>query len=141
MAMIAVAFFVGLLFSAGLAVSQMIDPAVVLGFLDIAGDWNPTLVMTLVGGIIGAMPGFALARRRQVPVLGGTFQVPTRRDLDARLIGGAVLFGIGWGLAGICPGPAIAGLSTGMWQFALFVVAMLAGMAIHDSMARLKKGA
>lgn len=136
--MIAVAFFVGLLFSAGLAVSQMINPAVVLGFLDIAGDWNPTLLMVMAGGFVGAVPGFALARRRQAPVLGGAFQIPTRRDLDARLIGGAVLFGIGWGLAGICPGPAIAGLSTGMWQFALFVVAMLAGMVIHDGLARLK---
>jgi uncharacterized membrane protein YedE/YeeE len=138
MAVMVVAFGVGLLFSAGLAVSQMINPAVVLGFLDIAGDWNPTLVMVMAGGIVGAVPGFMLARRRQVPVLGGTFQVPTRRDLDARLIGGAVIFGIGWGLAGICPGPAIAGLSTGMWQFVLFVGAMLAGMAIHDGLARLK---
>ncbi len=88
MAVMVVAFGVGLLFSAGLAVSQMINPAVVLGFLDIAGDWNPTLVMVMAGGIVGAVPGFMLARRRQVPVLGGTFQVPTRRDLDARLIGG-----------------------------------------------------
>ncbi len=138
MAVMVVAFGVGLLFSAGLAVSQMINPAVVLGFLDIAGDWNPTLLMVMAGGFAGAVPGFALARRRQAPALGGTFQVPTRRDLDARLIGGAVLFGIGWGLAGICPGPAIAGLSTGMWQFVLFVIAMLAGMVIHDGLARLK---
>jgi uncharacterized membrane protein YedE/YeeE len=138
MAMIVVAFFAGLLFSAGLAVSQMINPAVVLGFLDVAGDWNPTLIMVMAGGFIGAVPGFALARLRQVPVFGGAFQVPTRRDLDARLIGGGVIFGIGWGLAGICPGPAIAGLSTGMWQYVVFVTAMLAGMAIHDGLARLR---
>ncbi len=138
MAVIVVAFGVGLLFSAGLAVSHMMDPAAVLGFLDVAGNWNPTLITVMAGGFIGAVPGFALVRRRQSPVLGGTFQMPTRRDLDARLIGGAVLFGVGWGLAGICPGPAIAGLATGMWQFVLFAGAMLAGMAVHDGLARLK---
>lgn len=136
MALIAIAFGVALLFGAGLAVSRMIDPVVVLGFLDIAGDWNPTLFFVFAGAVVAAAPGFAYARRRAKPVLREEFHIPTRRDPDARLIGGAIVFGAGWGLAGICPGPALAGLSTGMWQFAVFVGAMLAGMALHAAVAR-----
>jgi len=136
MAVTGIAFAVGLLFGAGLAVSHMMDPAYVLGFLDVAGDWNPTLIMVMIGGIVGAAPGFIMARRLKKPVLADAFQMPTRRDMDTRLITGAVLFGAGWGLAGICPGPAIAGLSTGMWQFAVFVVAMVVGMALHDGLVR-----
>lgn len=136
MAVILAAFAAGLLFSAGLAMSHMIDPAYVLSFLDVAGAWNPTLLFTMVGAVLAAAPFFALGRRRAHPVLGGSFQVPTRRDIDARLLSGAALFGIGWGLAGLCPGPAIAGLSTGQWQYFVFVPAMLAGMALCDGYDR-----
>lgn len=131
MAVILVAFAVGLAFGAGLAISHMMDPVFVLGFLDLAGHWNPTLLFVMGGAVVAAVPGFWLARRRTEPALGGTFLVPVRRDLDARLMAGAVVFGVGWGLAGLCPGPAVAGLSTGMWQFLVFVPAMLAGMAAH----------
>ncbi len=122
---------IGLIFGAGLTVSQMINPAKVIGFLDIAGDWDPTLGVVMAGALLGAVPGFALARRRRAPLLGGNFQVPRRRDIDARLIVGAAIFGIGWGLAGFCPGPALAALSTGAWPVALFVATMIAGMALH----------
>ena len=140
MAVILAAFGVGLLFGAGLAVSHMMDPMYVLGFLDIAGDWNPTLLFVMAGAVAAAAPGFMLARGRLHPLLGGTFQVPTRRDIDARLLAGALLFGIGWGIAGLCPGPALAGLSTGLWQFFVFVPAMLAGMAIHAGFDRICPG-
>ncbi|MGE0651776.1 MAG: DUF6691 family protein [Alphaproteobacteria bacterium] len=132
MAVILAAFATGLLFGAGLAVSHMMDPMYVLGFLDIAGDWNPTLLFVMGGAVTAAAPGFYLMRVRRQPLLGGAFQVPTRRDIDTRLLAGSLLFGIGWGIAGLCPGPALAGLSTGMWQFLVFVPAMLAGMALHD---------
>jgi len=140
MAVIFAAFGAGLLFGAGLAVSHMMDPMYVLGFLDIAGDWNPTLVFVMAGAVAAAAPGFMLARARIHPLLGGVFQVPTRRDIDARLLAGSLLFGVGWGVAGLCPGPAFAGLSTGLWQFLVFVPAMLAGMALHDGLDRLRPG-
>lgn len=138
--MILAAFALGLLFGAGLAFSHMMDPVYVLGFLDVAGDWNPTLLFVMGGAVAAAAPGFVLARKRLHPLLGGAFQVPTRRDIDGRLLAGALLFGIGWGIAGLCPGPALAGLSTGMWQFLVFVPAMLAGMALHDGASRILGG-
>jgi uncharacterized membrane protein YedE/YeeE len=122
--------FAGLLFGAGLAVSGMIDPAKVIGFLDIAGDWDPTLAFVMAGALIAAALGYALARRRERPVFGLRMDIPTRRAIDARLLLGAALFGAGWGLAGFCPGPAIAALATGLWPVVLYVAAMLAGMAL-----------
>jgi len=131
MGLVIASLFVGVLFGAGLAVSRMIDPAKVIGFLDVAGNWDPTLAFVMAGALAAAIPGFALARRRGAPVLGGTLRIPTRRDIDVRLLGGAALFGIGWGLSGFCPGPAISALSTGMWQVVVFVAAMIAGMLLH----------
>ena len=125
------ALLAGLLFGAGLAVSQMIDPAKVLGFLDVAGDWDPSLILVMVGALIVATPAFWIARRCRHPLCGEGFDIPARRDIDKRLVLGAILFGIGWGLAGYCPGPAIAGLTLGLWQTWLFVAAMFAGMALH----------
>ncbi|HEX9701381.1 MAG TPA: DUF6691 family protein [Rhodospirillales bacterium] len=122
---------VGALFGAGLAISQMMVPAKVLGFLDVAGAWDPTLAMVMIGALAAAAPGFALARKLQAPVLAAAFETPTRRDLDARLLAGAAVFGVGWGLSGFCPGPALAALSTGIWQVTAFVAAMLAGMVIY----------
>lgn len=121
---------VGLLFGAGLAVSGMINPAKVLNFLDIAGDWDPTLAFVMAGAIAVALPATMMVRRRARPLLADSFDLPTRRKLDLPLIGGAAMFGLGWGLAGFCPGPGLSALSTGMWQAGLFVVAMFAGMAI-----------
>ena len=127
---------VGLLFGIGLCVSQMIDPAKVLGFLDIAGVWDPTLAFVMAGALVTAFPGFWVARRWSSPVLTGRFYLPTRTDIDFQLVAGAVLFGVGWGLVGFCPGPAIAALGFGDVQVILFVVAMLGGMLFHRIVLR-----
>lgn len=121
----------GILFGAGLALSDMINPARVLAFLDVAGAWDPTLAFVMAGAIIPAAIGFLLSRRMRAPLLGRSFFIPENRVLDRPLLAGAALFGIGWGLAGFCPGPGIAALAFGLWQPALFVCAMLAGMLIH----------
>lgn len=128
MALLWASLFAGLLFGTGLTVSQMIDPAKVIGFLDFAGNWDPTLAFVMGGALAVTIPGFMLVRRMGSPLVAHTFQLPTRRDIDSRLIGGAALFGIGWGLAGFCPGPALSALVTGVWQVAVFVAAMVAGM-------------
>ncbi len=125
---ILVAGAAGLVFGIGLTVSQMIDPAKVLGFLDIAGDWDPSLAFVMGGGIAAWGLAYLAARRMGRPVLAGKFGIPTRQDLDPRLIGGSAMFGIGWGLAGFCPGPAISVLALGRWEPMIFVAAMLAGM-------------
>jgi uncharacterized protein len=121
----------GLLFGAGLAVSDMVNPARVLAFLDFAGAWDPTLAFVMGGALVPAAIAFHFANRMGRPLLEPGFHVPTRRELDARLIGGAVLFGVGWGLVGWCPGPAVAALGFGVWQVPLFVAAMLVGMVFH----------
>jgi uncharacterized protein len=131
MPVILASLLIGTLFGAGLAVSRMIDPAKVLGFLDVAGDWDPTLAVVMAGALLAAAPGFAVARRRARPFLAERFEMPSRRDVDLRLLGGAALFGAGWGLSGFCPGPAIAALATGMLPVLVFVAAMLAGMALY----------
>lgn len=120
----------GLLFGIGLTVSQMVNPAKVLNFLDLAGNWDPTLAFVLAGAVATAALGFRLVRRRTVPLLARSFQWPTARTIDRRLVLGAALFGIGWGLVGLCPGPAIAALSLDPSRVILFVLAMLAGMAV-----------
>lgn len=124
------AFVSGLLFSLGLIVSQMVNPAKVLGFLDIFGNWDPSLAFVMGGAVAMSALGTVIARRRGVPVLARRLETPTRRDLDPRLIGGAALFGIGWGLVGLCPGPALTALTFGPWQVPVFVAAMIAGMAL-----------
>ncbi|MFN4282842.1 MAG: DUF6691 family protein [Alphaproteobacteria bacterium] len=128
---VVVALAAGLIFGFGLALSQMIDPAKVLAFLDVAGAWDPSLAFVMIGALTVAAPAYALAARRARPLYGDNFAVPTRRDIDKPLAFGALLFGAGWGLAGYCPGPAIASLTFGLWQTWLFVAAMLAGMALH----------
>ena len=126
----------GLLFGIGLIVAGMSNPAKVLSFLDIAGVRDPSLALVMSGGIGVGLPVFAWAKRRERSLLGLPMQLPTKRSLDKRLIGGSLLFGIGWGLAGICPGPALvlagAGVSTGLW----FVLAMLAGMLLFEILER-----
>lgn len=122
----------GLLFGLGLTVSAMVDPSKVLNFLDIAGAWDPSLAFVMLAAIPVAAIGFAVARRRGKPLIDTTFRGPTATAVDRRLVVGALLFGIGWGLAGYCPGPALAALSFGNPGTWLFVVAMLVGMAAHD---------
>lgn len=129
-----IAFGAGLLFGLGLMVSDMVNPARVLAFLDLFGDWDPTLVFVMAGGLAVSAGAWALAGKRQAPVCGGAFPGAPTGGIDARLIGGASLFGLGWGLVGVCPGPAITGLLIGGWPIALFVAAMLAGMVAHDQL-------
>ncbi|MFX1762892.1 YeeE/YedE family protein [Paraburkholderia sp. A1RI-2L] len=130
------AFASGLLFGLGLIVSGMANPAKVLAFLDLAGRWDPSLAFVMVGAIAIASIGFRLARARTTSVLGAPMQLPTARHLDPRLIGGALVFGAGWGLAGFCPGPALVSAASGQPRAWLFVAAMLAGMAIFAALER-----
>lgn len=130
MAQIVSAFASGLLFGLGLIVSQMVNPAKVLGFLDIFGNWDPSLAFVMGGAVVVSALGTLVAKRRGVPVLAPRLEIPNRRDLDPRLIGGAALFGIGWGLVGLCPGPALVGLTFGPWPVSVFVAAMIVGMAV-----------
>lgn len=132
MVKVLVCLLIGGLFGAGLAVSGMMDPAKVIGFLDIVGDWDPTLAVVMASALFVSAAGVALARLRADALLGGALRLPSRDDIDWRLIAGAALFGVGWGIAGFCPGPAIAALSTGMWQVGVFFVAMVAGMWVFS---------
>ncbi|CAM5774411.1 membrane protein [Labrys miyagiensis] len=122
----------GAIFGFGLSLSGMLNPVRVQGFLDIFGHWDPSLAFVLAGAVVVAFLGVRLARRLAHPVLDADFKLPTTRAIDMPLILGSALFGVGWGLAGLCPGPAVASLSLGLWQTALFVVAMVAGMILHD---------
>lgn len=124
-------FATGLIFGAGLTISDMINPARVQAFLDLAGDWDPSLAFVMGGAVIPSAIGYAVSRRMRTPLFDKRFFIPENRIMDMRLILGAVLFGVGWGLAGLCPGPALAGLVLGRWEIWLFVLAMLAGMQLH----------
>ncbi len=138
MANVLAALGVGLVFGLGLIVSGMADPARVLGFLDVAGPWNPSLALVMAGAIGVGLVAFTVARRRGRTLSGAPLHWPAARGLDARLIGGALLFGAGWGLAGFCPGPALVGLGMGLRGAGVFVAAMLAGMALFEVLERLR---
>ncbi len=127
-----VALASGVLFGLGLAISGMIDPARVQGFLDVFGAWDPSLAFVLGGAVTVAFGGMFWVRNMRRPVLDDTFHMPTNTWIDGRLILGSAIFGIGWGLGGFCPGPAIASLSLGLTQTFLFVAFMVAGMVLHD---------
>ncbi|MFQ3787922.1 DUF6691 family protein [Halomonas sp. A29] len=120
-------YIAGLLFGLGLALAGMTDPARVLGFLDLFGAWDPTLMFVLGGAVVTTFTGYRLVFRRERPMVGETFQLPSRQDLDARLMGGAALFGIGWGLSGYCPGPAIASIAGMTAPLFAMLIAMVAG--------------
>ena len=122
--------FAGTLFGLGLSISGMVNPAKVIGFLDFAGDWDPTLVLVFGGALLVTIPAFRLILRRPRPVLADDFDLPTKKDVDARLLAGAAIFGIGWGLSGFCPGPGVTALASGLLPVFAFVAAMVAGMAI-----------
>ena len=125
-------FGIGLVFGLGLIISGMTDPGKVLGFLDLAGLWDPSLAFVMGGAILVGALAFALARKRSTSVLGGPMQLPTARHIDRRLVMGSLLFGVGWGIAGFCPGPAIVSLGAGEPKAAVFVLAMLAGMGVFE---------
>lgn len=122
----------GVIFGLGLIVAGMANPAKVLAFLDISGHWDPSLALVMVGAIAVAAPAFLWVRRRQRTLLGETLLIPTNRRLDRRLLAGSALFGVGWGMAGICPGPAWVLAGTGSLPGWLFVAAMLVGMALYE---------
>lgn len=131
-----VSLLVGALFGLGLVVSDMIDPAKVLGFLDIAGHWDPSLALVMGGAVaIGAI-GFAVAQRRPRSLLGAPMRLPEARRIDTRLVAGSAMFGAGWGLVGFCPGPAIAAAGAGEPKALLFVLALAAGMGVYEILER-----
>lgn len=125
------AFVVGLLFGLGLIISGMTDPARVIAFLDLAGDWNPALAFVMGGAILIGAGAFAVAKKRPYSLLGAPMQLPTATGLDKRLLIGSLAFGIGWGIAGFCPGPALVSAAAGQPKAWIFVAAMLVGMACY----------
>jgi uncharacterized membrane protein YedE/YeeE len=129
----AASLIAGLLFGVGLIVSGMADPAKVLGFLDLAGAWDPSLALVMAGAIAVSALAFRLAGRRATSLLGLKMDLPSARQIDRRLVGGSLLFGIGWGIAGFCPGPALVALGMGQAKAAVFVLAMLAGMLLFEA--------
>ena len=129
----------GLVFGLGLIVSGMANPAKVLGFLDLTGRWDPSLAFVMAGAIAVGMVAFALARRRTVSLLGAPMRLPATRSIDRRLVIGSVLFGMGWGIAGFCPGPALVSLGMGEVKGLVFVAAMLAGMGVFAFFERRRR--
>ena len=122
----------GIVFGFGLSLSGMLNPVRVQGFLDVFGAWDPSLAFVLGGAVVVAFIGVQVMKRMRHPVFSDSFHVPTNRRIDAPLIIGSALFGLGWGIGGFCPGPAVASLSIGISQTVLFVIAMLVGMTFHD---------
>lgn len=132
-------FVFGLIFGLGLIVSGMSNPAKVIGFLDLAGIWDPSLMLVMAGAIAIGIVAFTLARRRERSLLGAPMQLPTARGIDRRLVAGSTLFGIGWGLAGICPGPALVLLGSGSAKGIVFTLALLAGMVLFEVQHRMRQ--
>lgn len=126
----------GLVFGLGLILSGMANPAKVLGFLDLAGAWDPSLALVMVGAIAVGLVAFAIAGQRTTSYLGLPLKLPTARHIDGRLVGGGLLFGVGWGIAGFCPGPALVALGTGEARAAAFFAAMLLGMGVFELLER-----
>jgi hypothetical protein len=126
----------GLLFGLGLVISGMTNPAKIIGFLDLSGNWDPSLGFVMAGALLVGAIAFRFANKRQRAILGNPMNIPTKRDIDRRLVLGSLAFGIGWGLAGYCPGPAIASLASGGAKPWLFFIAMLIGMAVFELLER-----
>jgi hypothetical protein len=131
-----VAFIVGLVFGIGLIMSGMTDPGKVIGFLDVFGNWDPSLALVMGGAIVVGVFAFAVARRRTTSWLGGAMHLPRPGQIDRPLVVGSLVFGVGWGLAGFCPGPALVSLGAGQPKAAVFVLAMLLGMMAFDRATR-----
>lgn len=124
-------FLSGLLFGLGLIVSGMVNPAKVIGFLDLAGNWDPSLALVMAAALAVTTPAFHIILKSEKPLFSTAFLLPERTDVDAKLIGGATLFGMGWGIAGFCPGPALTAITSLNSSVIIFVVAMIAGMVLH----------
>src|SRR5258706_10599631 len=130
------AFVAGLVFGFGLIVSGMFNPVKVLGFLDLAGNWDPTLLAVMGSALVVGFVAFAIAGRRTTTLIGTPIHMPTARDIDRRLVLGSLAFGVGWGLAGFCPGPAVVALGTGHVKAFIFFIAMLGGMGLFELLER-----
>jgi hypothetical protein len=133
------AFAAGVLFSIGLGISGMTQPAKVTAFLDFTGNWDPSLACVMIGAISVHAILYRMIRRRPTPLFAAAFSIPTRQDIDLRLLGGSALFGIGWGLGGFCPGPAVTSLASGHASVAIFVAAMIGGMYLYKVVERLQE--
>ncbi|MGD8326168.1 MAG: YeeE/YedE family protein [Sphingomonadales bacterium] len=131
------AFIAGLLFSLGLSISQMVNPAKVLAFLDLAGNWDPSLVFVMGGALGVTAIGYPLVLKRSHPMFAEAFQLPTKKDLDVRLVGGSALFGVGWAMSGYCPGPAIAAVGIGGEKTWIFLATMILGMLVKRGFDKL----
>jgi len=129
----------GLVFGLGLIVSGMVNPSKVLGFLDLAGPWDPSLALVMAGAIAVGLVAFYISRNRTVSLLGAEMQLPSSRQLDRRLVLGSVVFGIGWGIGGFCPGPGVVALGMGEAKAVVFVAAMLLGMGVFEFFERRKQ--
>ena len=132
-----VSLIAGLLFGFGLALSGMVSPGKVIGFLDLTGNWDPSLAFVMGGGVLVTVISFRFLLKRSTPFFGGEFKLPTKKDLDKRLVIGAILFGLGWGLGGLCPGPALSSLAYGNMKIVVFVLSMIGSIII----AKLATGA
>ena len=132
-------FVIGAIFGIGLIVSGMSNPAKVLGFLDLAGPWDPSLALVMAAALLPAAAAYLLMRRREISVLGKPLQIPALKRIDHRLVIGSALFGIGWGLAGICPGPAFVLAGSGTLQGLAFVAALLVGMGVFEFQQRIRR--
>lgn len=139
--LVASAFVAGLVFGIGLLVSGMVSPAKVLGFLDLAGEWDPSLAFVMAGAVAVGAIGFALAGKRSTAIFGSPMSLPTSRGIDPRLVLGGLVFGVGWGLAGFCPGPALVALGAGKLKALVFVAAMVAGMIAFELIERTRASA
>lgn len=135
-----ISFICGLIFGVGLIISGMANPEKVLGFLDLAGKWDPSLAFVMAGAILVGFFAFLYAKRRKTTLLGKELKLPTATHIDRRLVLGSILFGAGWGLAGFCPGPALVALGTGLPKAIVFIVAMLAGMGLFELIERRRGG-
>ena len=131
-------YLIGVLFGLGLMISGMTNPAKILAFLDLAGAWDPSLIFVMGGAVLVGLIAFYLAKNRTQSFLGGAMHIPTRRDIDRPLLIGSAMFGVGWGLAGFCPGPALVSLGSGEIKALVFVVAMLGGMLLFDFVGQKK---
>lgn len=125
-----ITYAIGLIFGIGIMISGMANPAKVINFFDIAGTWDPSLIFVMGGALIVAFIGYRIVFRRATPMMDSKFHLPTKTDLDMRLIGGSAIFGVGWGIAGFCPGGALPAIGTGRTEVLIFVVALVAGIAI-----------
>lgn len=134
-------YLIGLVFGTGIALSGMANPAKVLNFFDVAGSWDPSLIFVMGGALVTTFIGYRLVFGRAAPLLADAFQVPGNRSIDARLLGGSAVFGIGWGIAGFCPGGALPALGTGRWEVFAFTAAVIAGIFLAKFLQSQGRGA